>query len=192
LSQVDFDIPDQLGVGVSLQPTESVTVNLDVIHIFYSQLEDVETGYSLFTHLLPIHKLVCSPSDISSGLCDLPADQINFAIDDKTDIHVGAEYLATTAKYVWAFRGGFYRQGTNRFFLKSTPNPQIQEFLDPIFGTSSAPGINHFTVGTGVTAGNFSLDFAADFNQKSEQNTETNGQLADPGYQLILSTVFRF
>ena len=177
LSQVKFDIPDQVGLGVSLAPTQDVTVNLDVRHIFYSQMEDVETGYSLFTHLLPIFK---------------QADQINFAIDDKTDVHVGVEYLATTAKYVFAFRGGYYRQGRNRFFLASAANPDISSFLEPVFGSSSGPGINHLTFGSGVTSGNFSLDFAVDLNESSEQDTVTQGILQDGGFQLILSSVFRF
>jgi len=177
LSEVKFDIPDQVGVGVSLAPTQNVTVNLDVVRILYSQLEPVETGYSLFTHLLPIFK---------------QADQINFAVDDKTDVHVGAEYLATTSKYVWAFRGGYYHQGRNRFFLANAANPDISSFLEPIFGNNPGPGINHITTGTGITAGNFSLDFAADFNIKSEQNSPTKGELADPGFQLIISSVFRF
>lgn len=176
-SSVEFDVPDTLGVGVSIAPTPNVNINVDVLRIFYSQLEPVETGYSLFTHLLPIFD---------------NADQITFEVEDKTDVHAGVEYLMTTTNYVVAFRGGYYRQGRNRFFLREAVNPDIDAFLRPIFGNSPGSGINHYTFGSGLTRGNFSVDFAFDLNQASEVDENNKQEITDGGFQFILSSVFRF
>jgi hypothetical protein len=176
-STVDFDVPDTVGLGVSIAPTPNVNINIDVVRIFYSQLEGVETGYSLFTHLLPIFE---------------NADQITFEVEDKTDVHVGFEYLWTTTHDVVAFRAGYYRQGRNRFFLREAVNPDIEAFLNPIFGNNPGSGINHLTFGGGVTRGNFSLDFAFDLNQKNEVDEINKQEITDGGFQFILSSVFRF
>src|SRR5262249_28129982 len=73
---VHFDIPDSIGFGISITPTKNWTINADVLRILYSQMETVDTGYSLFTHLLPTIK---------------DANHISFAVDDGTDEHFGAE-----------------------------------------------------------------------------------------------------
>src|SRR5262249_5517061 len=107
-TKVGMDIPDSIGVGVSVAPNPNWHVNFDYDRVLYSQLEPVDTGFSLFTHLLPI------------------ADQasiINFKIEDSNDVHIGTEYLITSHDTVYAIRGGFARTGRNRFFLASAPNP---------------------------------------------------------------------
>ncbi len=177
ITSVNFDIPDSVGVGVSIEPTPNFIVDVDVIYIWYSQLESVVTGYSLFTHLLPIFD---------------SADQIDFAIDNQTDFHIGAEYLWTTTSNVIALRGGYYRQGPNRFFLENAANPDIQAFLEPIFGNEPGSGINHYTVGTGLTHGNYSMDLALDFNQKDEVDEPKKQVIIDGGWTLLLSGVVRF
>jgi long-chain fatty acid transport protein len=189
---VKFDIPDSVGVGISIEPAPNFIVDLDVIYIWYSQLESVVTGYSLFTHLLPKTKIDCSAADIANGICFLPADQIDFAIDNKTDVHIGAEYLWITGSNVVAFRGGYYRQGRNRFFLESAANPEVQSFLEPIFGNDPGNGINHYTIGSGITHGNYSLDAALDFNQKVEVDELNNQEITDGGWAFLLSGVVRF
>jgi long-chain fatty acid transport protein len=177
LSQVDFDVPDSLGVGVSLSPVGNWTVNLDVVRIFYSQLENVETGYSLFTHLLPTIRA---------------ANQIKFKVDDGTDVHVGTEFLTTKDKWVFATRFGYYRETRNRFFLDSAVNHEVQIFLEPIFGTNPGNDIAHWTFGAGITYGKFQLDLAVDLSQKDDIKGTDKQQIADGGFDMILSSIFRF
>ncbi|MCI0411197.1 outer membrane protein transport protein [bacterium] len=176
VTNVGFDVPDQLGTGVSVTAAD-FTVNFDVIRVFYSQLEDVQAGFSLFTHLLPF-----------------PKEQVVFRIDDGTDIHVGAEYLIRAESSVLAFRGGFYRQSRNLFYFVTAP--AAGDFLVPIFDTEAHDPLNHITIGGGVTFGRVQFDAAADF--ALEDEIRETGLLTDRtevsrrGFELVLSSVVRF
>ena len=176
VSDVDFDIPDQLGAGVSVTGGD-FTVNLDVIRVFYSQLEEVQAGFSLFTHLLPF-----------------PKEQLIFRIDDGLDVHVGGEYLVRAQSAVLAFRGGFYRQSRNLFYFASAPSGG--EYLTPIFGTEAPDPLNHVTIGGGVTFSRIQFDIAGDF--ALEREVRENDLLTQKrdvthrGFELVVSTVVRF
>jgi len=174
---VDFDVPDSFGFGISASPVTNLHVNIDVVRVLYSQLENVETGYSLFTHLLP-----------TTGNTNV----IDFAIDDGTDVHFGLEYLFEHGDWVHAVRSGYYRQARNRFYLGGAANADVQNFLVPIFGTNPGNDIAHWTVGTGVTHGNFQLDFAVDLSQKDDIDFNDKEEITDGGVDIILSSVFRF
>ncbi len=188
---VTFDVPDSLGFGVSASPNSNWTLNLDVIRVFYSQLENVDTGFSLFTHLLPNdQQQILLPGSAN-------ADVIDFKIDDGIDIHAGAEYLWTHENYVFALRGGYYNQSRNRFFLANAPNLDVDSFLRPIFGSDAGEHFNHVTLGTGLTYGNFQVDFAADISDDDEIDANL-GQLtvkkeaSERSVDIIVSSVFRF
>jgi len=177
IENIGFDIPDSLGIGISVAPSHEFTFNFDVVRVYYSQFEDVQAGFSLFTHLLPFS-----------------TDQLVFKINDGTDIHLGGEYLFNAKNAVFALRGGYYRESRNRFFFGSAP--AAEDFLAPIFGTEAADPLNHFTFGTGFTYGVFQLDFAADYTQL-EELTETGTLLTrtentDSGLEIIISSVVRF
>jgi long-subunit fatty acid transport protein len=177
VNQIDFDVPDSLGVGVSISPNPNWSINLDVVRVLYSQLEDVETGFSLFTHLLPI---------IGN------ANQIAFSIDDGTNVHVGSEYLWTHQDWIVAFRGGYYREQPNRFFLASAANPEIEQFLQPVFGGDPGDDYHHITFGGGLTYHKFQLDFAFDLTPKIQTDEANIEAIEDGGVDFILSSVFRF
>jgi len=172
-----MDIPDSVGAGISLSPTPNLNVNFDVVRVFHSQLENVDIGYSLFTHLLPVND---NASDIS------------FKIEDGTDLHVGAEYLHSFGNTIWAFRGGYYRQEPNRFFLGAAGNQKIGLFLLPIFGKSPGEDYHHFTAGTGITYGQFQLDAAVDLSPSIQTDKGPIQGIEDGTVDFILSTVFRF
>lgn len=177
VNEVDFDVPDTLGVGISLSPTPKWNINVDVLRVFYSQMESVDTGYSLFTHLLPI---------IDN------ANQFTFAVDDGTDIHAGAEYLITGSKYTSALRFGYYHESRNRFFLDSAANRDIDNFLRPIFGSNPGNDVSHWTLGTGFTFSQFQFDAAVDFSQPDDVNQGNKQEISDGGFDVILSGVYRF
>jgi long-chain fatty acid transport protein len=172
-----MDIPDSVGAGISLSPSPNLNVNFDVVRVLHSQLENIDTGYSLFTHLLPTFDR---------------AGEIAFKIEDGTDIHVGAEYLHTAGNWIVAFRGGYYRQEPNRFFLASAANPDIDLFLRPIFGKTPGEDYHHFTAGSGLTYGQFQLDFAVDLSPAIETDKGTIQGIEDGTVDIILSSVFRF
>jgi long-chain fatty acid transport protein len=176
VSNVKFNVPDQLGVGFSVNAA-GFTVNMDVVRVFYSQLETVQAGFSLFTHLLPFSK-----------------DLIQFKIDDGTDFHVGGEYLIRGEQAVIALRGGYYRQSRNLFFFKSAP--AAQEFLAPIFGTDRPTALDHVTIGGGVTFNHIEFDVAGDFQLENEltfhQLLLSKEEVAHRGFELVLSSVVRF
>lgn len=188
---VSFDVPDTLGFGVSASPNSNWTFNFDVIRVYYSQLENVDTGLSLFTHLLPNdQQQILLPG---SG----NADVIDFKIDDGLDIHAGAEYLWTHESYVFALRGGYYSQSRNRFFLANAPNIDVDAFLRPIFGSDAGDHFNHVTLGTGITYGNFQIDFAADISDEDQINANfgqltVKNEVSERSVDIILSSVFRF
>lgn len=172
-----MDVPDSVGAGISLSPTPNLNVNFDVVRVFHSQLENVDIGYSLFTHLLPTFE---------------NAGDISFKIEDGTDLHVGAEYLHAWGNLIWAFRGGYYRAEPNRFFLATAVNPDIDNFLRPIFGKTPGEDYHHFTVGSGITYGQFQLDFAADLSPSIQTDKGNIQGIEDGTVDFILSTVFRF
>jgi len=188
---VSFDVPDTLGFGISASPNSNWTFNFDVVRVFYSQLAKVDTGFSLFTHLLPnAQQQLLLPG---SG----NADVIDFKIDDGLDIHLGTEYLWTHESYVFALRGGYYSQSRNRFFLGSAPNLDVDAFLRPIFGSDAGEHFNHITLGTGITYGNFQIDFAADIGDEDEIDANfgqltVKKEISERSVDIILSSVFRF
>lgn len=192
-NQVHFDIPDSIGFGISITPTKNWTINADVLRILYSQMETVDTGYSLFTHLLPVCKLDPVTKTCLPG-APLDANHISFKVDDGTDEHFGAEYLIPTANHVWALRGGYYHETRNRFFLAEAANPDVQAFLQPIFGSNPGNDISHWTVGAGITHGQFQVDFAVDLSQADhvDLNNGLKQEVNDGGFDFILSSVFRF
>lgn len=189
VSEVDFDVPDTLGFGVSVAACKGVHLNLDIVRVFYSQLESVDTGYSLFTHLLPT---------IDPGHPGAPAPNlIHFAVDDSTDIHLGGEYLVTSGKTTFGFRAGYAREGRNRFYLASADNQYVQNFLEPIFGSNPGNDVTHWTAGVGVTSGPIQLDLAVDMTEQDAIDVNLNNILnkqviADSGVDYILSAVYRF
>lgn len=186
-STVGFDVPDQLGFGISVVPVRGVHLNLDIDRVFYSQLEDVQTGYSLFTHLLP---------QTLNGV-QVNADQITFNIDDSTDLHLGGEYLVTSGDTTYGFRAGYSRQGRDRFYLGAAANHDVQEFLAPIFGRNPGNDVTHWTVGAGVTHGPIQLDLAVDMAEKDDIDINLNNilnkqEIAGSTVDYIASVVFRF
>jgi hypothetical protein len=176
VTDVEFDIPDQLGTGISVTSND-FTVNLDVVRVFYSQLEDVQAGFSLFTHLLPF-----------------PKEQILFRIDDGTDIHVGGEYLIRAQSAVLAFRAGFYRQSRNLFYFVNAPAGG--DYLTPIFGTEAPDPLNHLTFGGGLTFNRIQFDIAGDFALEHEERIDglltSKRDVTRRGFELVVSTVVRF
>lgn len=187
--EVDFDVPDTVGFGISVVPVKNVHVNLDIVRVFYSQLEPVDTGFSLFTHLLP----TVDPLHPNAGAPNI----INFAVDDSTDIHLGGEYLVTSGKTTFGFRAGYAREGRNRFYLASAANPYVQAFLEPIFGLNPGNDVTHWTAGVGVTQGPIQLDLAVDMTEQDAIDVNLNNILnkqviADAGVDYIFSAVYRF
>jgi long-chain fatty acid transport protein len=177
--KVKFNIPDSFGIGISLRPSSNFTLNADLVRVLYSQFEPVETGMSIFTHVLP------------------EGEQIEFGVKDKNDYHIGGEVRVPIETGAVALRGGWYRQGSSRTFLEVAGRVGVRSYLQPIYDDDSADPITHYTFGAGVDVTHFGLDVAVDF--RKEQSIDENvGQLVrkrevtEGGMDLMVSSRVKF
>lgn len=81
---VTLSVPDVVGGGVALRPTERLTVTADVVRVSYS---DLTAEGSLF-------------GEFGEGGTE--------TIEDGTELHVGGEYLLPLGRNVLALRAGLY------------------------------------------------------------------------------------
>ena len=87
---VRFNLPDVYGLGLSFHPRQSLTVNLDVTQVAYSEL--IEEMFLFF--------------DESDGLPVTPED---FVLKDAIEYHLGVEYVFTRIPTPIALRfGGWF------------------------------------------------------------------------------------
>jgi long-subunit fatty acid transport protein len=86
LAETKFHIPDVMGLGVSVRPIPVLTVNVDAVHVKYTNLID----------------------DFVSTIADVRNVAKPYKINDVTEIHLGAEYFFAT-KIPLAIRGGVWR-----------------------------------------------------------------------------------
>jgi long-chain fatty acid transport protein len=96
-----FNIPDVMGLGVSWQPDEFATVNLDYVHIQYSDLT------SHFTDIFPRE---------SEG---------RFRIEDGGEIHLGFEYVFNWPGWLLATRFGAWHDPDHKIRYLG-PDPTLQ------------------------------------------------------------------
>jgi len=151
--RTDFDkfeinVPDRLGFGVSLTPTDTFTVNFDVVHIFYEDLND-----QFRAALNPL-----SESGSAEGAQ-------YFGWENGTEIRVGAEYaipFGTTDSF--SLRAGYYREAdpSMHYLGGADPAPDLlYRTTNPELGYE-----DHFTFGIGlVVFRNLQIDLAGDWSE---------------------------
>lgn len=155
-------VPDTFGAGVAIKPNDSLTISADVQRILYSDLtQDFEPGHNPFTF-------------------GFTSNDLQFKVDDKTEFHVGTEFVVFAGSVPVALRIGYYNKPSNSLVLESAggkTTPTDRAILPQIFTTR--PDFNHFTFGNGFVFGShFQVDWAGDF---SKLDTT-----------FVLSTVLRF
>lgn len=138
VADTTFHIPDVAGVGVSYRPIPVLTINVDAVHVKYSNLTD---------------DFVASVADVRG----LSGD--TFEAADVTELHIGAEYFFST-KIPVAIRAGYWRDPAHSVTWRgplTNPNFIAEALLYPEGETQ-----NHFSIGAGLAWPRFQIDAAYD------------------------------
>ncbi len=132
-----FHIPDIAGIGVSIRPIPVLTINVDAVHVKYSNLaDDHQTVYASVATL-----------------------EDPFKIDDVIELRAGAEYFFAT-KIPFALRAGYWRDPAHSVEWNGPlthPDFVAEAMLFP-----EGEAQNHFSVGAGLAWPRFQIDVAYD------------------------------
>lgn len=137
LAETKFHMPDSMGLGVSVRPIPTLTVNADAVHVKYSNLVD----------------------DFVATIANIEEIGAPFVADDVTELHLGAEYFFTT-KIPFALRAGFWRDPAHSVEWRgpvNRPDYVAEALLYP-----KGEAQNHFSIGAGLAWPRFQIDVAYD------------------------------
>jgi long-chain fatty acid transport protein len=138
VAETSFHIPDVAGIGVSIRPIPVLTINLDAVHVTYSNLVD---------------DFVASVADVRE-LSESP-----FGADDVTELRIGAEYVFTT-RIPFALRAGFWRDPAHSIEWRGPLNRP--DFIAEAMLYPEGEAQNHISVGAGLAWPRFQIDAAYD------------------------------
>jgi len=136
-ADTQFHIPDIAGLGVSIRPIPALTVNIDAVHVWYSNL--VDNFYA--------------SNEVVRAL-DNP-----FKANDVTEIRVGAEYYFTWKRPI-AVRAGWWRDPAHSVQYAGPLNQADLVAEAILFPEGDAQ--NHWSIGAGIAWTRFQLDAAYD------------------------------
>jgi len=141
----DFNVPDVLGIGLAIRPTQSFTILIDVNQVDYSSL--TENMVDIFDD---------SPdADTLATLAKLRAD-------DVTEIHLGFEYVLANMKYPLAIRAGAWQDEDHKISFRGTPDGTVDERGKSV-AFFQGEDVDHVALGLGMVFGEtFQLDLGAD------------------------------
>jgi long-chain fatty acid transport protein len=141
VADTTFHIPDVAGLGVSVRPIPTLTINADAVRIKYSNLIDNFT--SIFGEVQKLSKPYSAP--------------------DVTEIHVGGEYFFPW-KIPFAIRAGWWRDPAHATkYVGPLNDPQL--IADAILYPGSKTQ-NHRSIGAGLAWPRFQIDAAYDTAEK--------------------------
>ncbi|HYI12711.1 MAG TPA: outer membrane protein transport protein [Thermoanaerobaculia bacterium] len=136
-ADVKFHVPDVAGIGVSVRPIPTLTINFDAVHVKYSNLVD---------------DFVAASAEVSG--IDEP-----FKANDVVELRLGAEYLFST-RIPFAIRGGYWRDPAHSVQWNGPlnhPTFVAEQILYP-----EGEDQNHFSIGAGLAWPRFQIDVAYD------------------------------
>jgi long-chain fatty acid transport protein len=133
-----FHMPDVLGLGISVQPTQVLTINLDAVHITYSNLVD-----DFFSFSSNVRENVENPYEAKDG----------------TEIRLGAEYFFT-GKYPFALRAGLWRDPAHSVTWAGPLNHR--DFVAEAVLYPGGEDQMHWSIGAGLAWPRFQIDAAYD------------------------------
>ena len=137
----NFHIPDIAGLGVSVRPIPVLTINVDAVHVKYSNLADD-------------HKTVYTQS---VGTLEDP-----FVIEDGIELRAGAEYFFAT-KIPFALRAGYWRDPAHS--VEWNGPLTHPDFIAEAMLFPEGEAQNHWSVGAGLAWPRFQIDVAYDSSQ---------------------------
>ena len=138
IAETSFHIPDIAGLGISIRPIPVLTINVDAVHVKYTNLVD---------------DFVASVADVRE------LDENPFAIDDVTELRIGAEYFFST-KIPFALRAGFWRDPAHSVEWRGPLTRP--EFIAEAMLFPEGEAQNHISFGAGLAWPRFQIDFAYD------------------------------
>jgi long-chain fatty acid transport protein len=137
LGTTNFHIPDVAGLGVSVRPIPSLTINLDAVQVKYSNLVD-------------------NFAAVTPDVGDLAEP---FVAEDALELRIGGEYLFPT-KIPVALRAGYWRDPAHSVTWNgplNNPNFVSEALLFP-----EGDDQEHYTIGAGLAWPRFQIDLAYD------------------------------
>ena len=138
VAETSFHIPDVAGIGVSVRPIPVLTINVDAVHVKYSNLVD----------------------DFVASVADVQAlDEDPFVAEDVIELHVGAEYVFTT-KIPIAIRAGYWRDPAHNVEWRGPLNRP--DFVAEALLYPKGEDQNHMSIGAGLAWPRFQIDAAYD------------------------------
>lgn len=137
VANTNFHIPDIAGIGVSIRPIPVLTVNVDAVHVKYSNLVD----------------------NFVSAVADVRELDEPFVANDVTELRVGAEYFFATRIPI-AIRAGYWRDPAHSIEWNGPLNRP--DFIAEAMLYPKGEDQNHFSVGAGLAWPRFQIDFAYD------------------------------
>lgn len=138
VAKTSFHIPDVAGIGVSFRPIPVLTINVDAVHVTYSNLVD---------------DFVASVADVQE------LDKDPFGADDVTELRLGAEYVFTT-KIPFALRAGYWRDPAHSVEWRGPLNRP--DFVAEALLYPEGESQDHFSIGAGLAWPRFQIDAAYD------------------------------
>lgn len=137
-----FNLPDILGGGITVRPSQALSISLDVNRILYSELIDE------FVIIFP-------------EVDDEPVSIEDFVLEDATEIHAGVEYVTLGWRFPLALRAGAWYDPDHRLRTESGPSLNQALFFE---GEDQI----HGTAGLGMALGNVQIDAAADISEQTK------------------------
>lgn len=147
-----LDVPDVLGIGISLRPSEAWLVNFDVNRVRYGQVTNGLT--SLF-------------GTDAAGVVDpdYRASELDpLRLSDGTEVRLGAEYTFST-RVPFSLRGGVWRDPAHELRYRGAA---IDNSVNAFTFSSGRGEQTHYALGAGVAFQHFQLDFGADFSDSMD------------------------
>lgn len=140
IADTKFNVPDVMGIGISMRPSAAMTINLDAVNIEYSAL--VDDG---FTSVLGV--------------------QDGYESKDITELRAGIEYFLPL-KVPVAIRGGYWKEPAHALNYVGPLNESQRVAAAILFPKGEDQ--NHTSFGVGLAWPSFQIDAAYDSSDSFE------------------------
>jgi long-subunit fatty acid transport protein len=150
-----FEVPPQLGAGISIRPMKGVTLNADVVRVQYDRL---------LRHFEPAG--FCAIASCAS------AESFGFKIDNATEVHIGGEWAFPGAAIPLALRAGWWRDPDHSVRYSGPTNDTdadvraAQNYAAFTFTGQSSQ--NHVAFGLGYIRPTFEINAAYDHSRQAK------------------------
>ena len=140
-----FHVPESWGIGIGLEPGDSIRLAFDFIHIKYSdQLQD-------FTDIFGISMLFPN--------VDVDPELDQFRINDADEFHLGIEYFFT-GKPISVRTGAWYDPDHSLHFSDEGENVAFKAIF------RKRPDEIHYTAGIGISLPKVHVDLGFDYSER--------------------------